>query len=169
MIEQYTAIVGLVSAFSSGRGSQNALNIADFQVWLAEHNHEEVVQQLSTNVQTQIFVKAYLNRQLPEIQSKLDFIINLVGSLASEPLMDESVFSGKHYLKGVVLLGIERIIESGLHSEDFDIAHSYVCELIGESIYYNRYVLEKIIRDSLLRNQTASHILNLYWLDLVRK
>ncbi|WP_231879452.1 hypothetical protein, partial [Methylomonas koyamae] len=71
------------------------------------------------------------------------------------------------FLKGVVLLGLERVMSSGLQSEEFDIAHSYVCEMIGDHSYYNKYVLEKMVRDCLQRKNSASHVMNTYWLDLV--
>jgi len=35
MIEQFAVIVGLLSAFSSGREAKSALEIAEFQSWLA--------------------------------------------------------------------------------------------------------------------------------------
>lgn len=75
--------------------------------------------------------------------------------------------SCKHYLKGIVLLGLEGVIGSGLRPESFDIAHSYLHELIGEHSNHNECMLEKMVRDSLERKNTASHILNVYWSDLV--
>ena len=167
MIEQYAAIVGLVSAFASSRGSQKALDIAEFQAWLSEHNHEDIVRLLNANAKTHTFVKAYLNQQVPEIQTKLDTIINLVEVMASDSEESDDVFSGKLYLKGVVLLGLERIIVSGLRSEDFEIAHAYMYEMIGEHSKYNKYVLEKIVRECLLRKNTAADVLNVYLTDLV--
>lgn len=167
MVEQLATIVGLLSAFSSGRGANKALDIAEFQVWLAEHNHENIVQLLNSDAKTNTFVKAYLNHQVPEIQSKLDTIINLVKIMANDREGDEAGYTGKHYLKGVALLGLERVINSRLEPEEFDIAHSYVSEMIGEHSHYNKYVLEKMIRDCLHRKNTASHIMNMYWLDLI--
>lgn len=167
MVEQFATIVGLLSAFSSSRGTEQAIDMAEFQVWLSEHNHEDIVRLLNSDAKTNTFVKAYLNQQIPEIQSKLDTVIDLVRIMLSDRESDEVVYSGKHYLKGVVLLGLERVIGSGLRPESFDIAHSYLHELIGEHSNYNEYVLEKMIRESLERKNTASHILNVYWPDLV--
>jgi hypothetical protein len=89
--------------------------------------------------------------------------------MISDSETDEVEYSGKHFLKGVVLFGLERVMNSGLHSEEFDIAHSYVCEMIGEHSHYNKYVLEKMVRDCLQRKNSASHVMNTYWLDLVEE
>ncbi|ATG88401.1 hypothetical protein [Methylomonas koyamae] len=167
MVEQFATIVGLVSAFSSGRGAKQALDIAEFQAWLFEHNHGDIVKFLNSDTKVTIFVKAYLNQQIPEIQSKLDTIINLVQVMVGNSEADDVEYTGKHFLKGVVLLGLERVMSSGLQSEEFDIAHSYVCEMIGDHSYYNKYVLEKMVRDCLQRKNSASHVMNTYWLDLV--
>lgn len=167
MVEQFATIVGLLSAFSSGRGANKALDLSEFQVWLVEHNHDNIVQLLNSDAKTNTFVKAYLNQQVPEIQIKLDTIINLVKIMTNDREDDEAGYTGKHYLRGVVLLGLERVINSRLEPEEFDIAHSYVSEMIGEHSHYNKYILEKMIRDCLYRKNTASHIMNIHWLDLI--
>ena len=143
MIEQYAVIVGLVSAFSSSRGAQTALDLAEFQSWLIEHNHEDIVQLLNVSAKTNTFVKAYLNQQVPEIQSKLDTIINLVEVMASDSENSEMEFSGQNFLRGVALLGLERVIGSRWQAGDFDAAHSYVLEMIGGHAQYNKYVSRK--------------------------
>lgn len=169
MVEQYAAIVGLLSAFTTGRDVNKILDMAEFQAWLAEHNHGDIVRLIESDSRTSIFVKAYLHQQVPEIQRKLDTLVDLVKAMANEGERDEVSFSGKHYLKGVLKFGLERIIDSRLDSNDFDIAHSYVCESIGDSVYCNKYVLEKMIRVCLERTYTSSQILELYWLDLTEK
>lgn len=166
MIEQYAVIVGLLSAFTTGRDVKKVLDITEFQAWLAEHNHEDLVGLIEADTKTNIFVKAYLNRQVPEIQRKLDTIIDLVKAMAGEEERRENGFTGKNYLKGVLRIGLERLIDSRLNLNDFDIAHSYFCELIGDGIPYNKYVLEKIVRVCLERSYTSSEILEMYWLDL---
>jgi hypothetical protein len=166
MVEQIATIVGLLSAFSAGRDAKKNSDMAEFQSWLSEHNHEDIVTLVASDTKTNIFVKAYLNQQIPEIQSKLDRLINLVQVIANGSEANEVEYSGKHFLKSVLTLGLERIIGSSLHSEEFEIAHSYVCEVIGEQSRYNNYVLEKMVRDCLQRKYTASQILNMYWLDL---
>lgn len=165
MVEQYAVIVGLLSAFTTGRDVKNVLDIVEFQAWLSDHNHDELVRLIDTDTRTNIFVKAYLNQQVPELQRKLDTIIDLVKAMAGEGRQDELAFSGSHFLKGVLRIGLERIIDSRLNSNDFDIAHSYVCELIGDDVCYNKYVLEKVIRVCLERSYTSSHVLEMYWLD----
>jgi len=166
MIEKFAIIVGLLSAFSSGREAKSVLEIAEFQRWLTEHNHEDIVQLLSLDMKINVFVKSYLNQQIPEIQSKLDTIINIVQLMENDGESDEVEYSGKHYLKGVTLVGLERVIHSNLTPEEFDIAHSYVADVIGDGASYNKYVLEKMVRDCLLRKNTAYDTLNIHWLEL---
>lgn len=167
MVDQFAAIVGLLSAFSSGRNAKKALDVAEFQVWLSEHNHEDVVELINFDANINIFVKAYLNKQIPEIKNKLDTIIDLVRRLGHNNQMLETAFSGKSYLKGVLLLGLERLIESGLGVDDYDIAYSYIVDMIGSESRYNVYVLEKMIHVCLQRKNTASHVFYTYWPDLI--
>ncbi len=167
MIEQFATIVGLLSAFSSGRGVQDASGLAEFQTWLAEHNHKDIVHILENSSKTNIFVKAYLNNEIPEIQRKLDLITDLVLTFVKGPVQDEAEFSGEHFLKGVMLLALERIIGSGLRQGDFDIALSYAEEMVGEHCDYNKYVFEKMIRECLRRQCTATAIQSTYWADLI--
>lgn len=170
MIDNFAQIVGLLSAFSSGREAKKTLDVVEFQQWLFKHNHEDVIQRLDSDAKTAIFVKAYLNQQVPEIQSKLDQIIDLVKAMAysvsGEGQDGEKTFSGKHFLRGMLLLGLERVIHSDLKLEDIEFALAYVLEGIGDDIQYNEYVLERMIRESLSRNSTATEILSRYWLEL---
>ncbi|MFB9867073.1 hypothetical protein [Vreelandella sulfidaeris] len=167
MVDQFATIVGLLSAFSSGRNAKKALDLAEFQVWLSEHNHEDVIELINFDANINLFVKAYLNKQIPEIQNKLDTIIELVIFLGHNNQSGEIEFSGKSYLKGVLLLGLERLINSGLGTEDFDIAHSYIVDVIGDNSRYNEYVLEKMVHVCLQKKNTASHVFYTYWPDLV--
>ncbi|MFT7014137.1 MAG: hypothetical protein ACJAY7_000063 [Pseudohongiellaceae bacterium] len=171
MIDQFAQIVGLLSAFSSSRASTKALDFSEFQHWLSHHNHKDILEGLESNAKTAIFVKAYLNQQLPEIQGKLDHVIDLVNAMASavigESQQGEVVFSGRHYLKGVTLLGLETVIHSNLQSEGFKFAHAYMLEMIGDDVQYNEYVLDRMVRESLLRNCTATEIISKHWLELI--
>ena len=42
MIAEFAQIVGLLSAFSSGRQADEIINITKFLQWLTEHNHAEI-------------------------------------------------------------------------------------------------------------------------------
>ena len=42
MIAEYAQIVGLLSAFSSGRKLEETANIVEFLEWLTEHNHVDI-------------------------------------------------------------------------------------------------------------------------------
>jgi hypothetical protein len=85
LIAEYTAayatIVGLLSAFTTGRDVEKNIEISEFTTWLLEHNHHKVVEVIERDRATSIFVKAFLNREIPEIQYKLDAILALVQSL----------------------------------------------------------------------------------------
>lgn len=166
MINEFAQIVGLLSAFSSGREAREALELAEFQNWLSQHNHQDIIRLIESDSNTAIFVKAYLNKEIPEIQGKLDKIIDLISTLTTVPEPDQVTFSGKHFLRGVTLLGLEHVMHSNLLPEDFEFARSYLLEMVGEHCQYNEYVLEKMVRDCLLRKDTASEILNKFWLDL---
>lgn len=168
MVEEFAMIVGLLSAFSAGREANKASDIAEFQHWLTKHKHEEIIELLKNDAETNSFVEAYLNQQIPEIQTKLDTIITLVQTIATERMGDNEVgYSGRHYLKGMVLIGLERVMHSGLGVNDFDMAYAHVTDIIGAESLYNQYVLERMIRDSLERKVTASNILGTYWADLI--
>ena len=42
MIAEFAQIVGLVSAFVSGREASKALDMAEFLQWLSENNHQDI-------------------------------------------------------------------------------------------------------------------------------
>ncbi|ATI02826.1 MULTISPECIES: hypothetical protein [Cycloclasticus] len=167
MVEQFAVIVGLISAFSAGRELNKATDMAEFQSWLIEHNHQDILALITESNKSSRFVKAYLNQQVPEIQGKLDKLIYLVENLAGEDGSDELEFTGHHYLKGILRCSFENIFNSNLSSNDFDIAYTYVTDWIGDSARYNEYVLEKMVRESLKRKNTISQLIDKYWFDLV--
>jgi hypothetical protein len=70
--------VGLLSAFSASRNSQKAEDAQSFIEWLIKHKHEELALEIQINQGTSIFIKAFLNKEIPEIQLKLDSILALV-------------------------------------------------------------------------------------------
>jgi len=75
---EYASIVGLLSAFSASRNSQKAEDAQSFIEWLIKHKHEELALEIQKNQSTSIFIKAFLNKEIPEIQLKLDSILALV-------------------------------------------------------------------------------------------
>ena len=75
---EYASIVGLLSAFSASRNSQKAEDDQSFIEWLIKHKHEELALEIQKNQSTSIFIKAFLNKEIPEIQLKLDSILALV-------------------------------------------------------------------------------------------
>ena len=78
LVSGYASIVGLLSAFAASRNGQKTEDFQNFIEWLIEHNHEELVLEIHKNQSTAIFIKAFLNKEIPEIQLKLDSILALV-------------------------------------------------------------------------------------------
>jgi hypothetical protein len=83
MIAEFATIVGLLSAFSSGRTGQKHLELSEFLVWLSEHNHDDVKQSIEANQATTISIKSILNRGLDDVHEKLDLISERLAILAS--------------------------------------------------------------------------------------
>lgn len=83
MIAEFTTIVGLLSAFSSGRSGQKQIELSEFLVWLAEHNHEDIKTLIESNQATTISIKAILNRGLVDVHEKLDDISERLAILLS--------------------------------------------------------------------------------------
>jgi len=83
MVAEFAMIVGLLSAFSSGRkGGENA-DLTEFLAWLTEHNHDEIRSSIERNQATTISIKALLNKGLDDVHKKLDDISNRIAILAS--------------------------------------------------------------------------------------
>jgi len=83
MIAEFAQIVGLLSAYASGKQSSEILDVAKFLQWLTEHNHEEIRNIVEQNQTTAISIKALLNNGVDEINQKLDGISNQIAILAS--------------------------------------------------------------------------------------
>ncbi|WP_339462995.1 hypothetical protein [Pseudomonas sp. EA_105y_Pfl2_R69] len=83
MIAEFATIVGLLSAFSSGRKTAEQTAISDFLSWLSEHNHEEIRASIENNQVTTVSIKALLNKGLDDVHQKLDDISTRIAILAS--------------------------------------------------------------------------------------
>ncbi len=83
MIAEFAQIIGLLSAFSSGRQSDEILSIVEFTEWLAKHNHEEIRKIVEQNQSTSISIKALLNSGVNSINQKLDGISEQIAIIAS--------------------------------------------------------------------------------------
>ena len=82
MIAEFATIVGLLSAFSSGRQASEQAAVSDFLAWLSEHNHEEIRTAIESNHATTVSIKALLNKGLDDVHKKLDDISNRIAILA---------------------------------------------------------------------------------------
>ena len=78
----YATIVGLLSAFSSGRQADKSADLNEFTSWLMEHNHQELVDAIKQNQTTSIGIKSLLNQNASELNSKLDYLGETLGQLA---------------------------------------------------------------------------------------
>jgi hypothetical protein len=83
VIAEFATIVGLLSAFSSGRSDQKQLELSGFLAWLAEHNHEDIKVLIEANQATTISIKAILNRGLVDVHERLDDISERLAILLS--------------------------------------------------------------------------------------
>jgi hypothetical protein len=96
----FATIVGLLSAFSSGRQSQSTADVTDFIRWLMEHNHQELVSLIEKSYETSISIKALLNRQSSELNKKL-------GELAKTTALIASRMPDLERLAAAVVPGVE--------------------------------------------------------------
>ena len=83
MIAEFATIVGLLSAFSSGRKADEHASMTEFLEWLTDHNHEEIRKLIESNQSTTISIKALLNKGLDDLHTKLDDISERLAILAS--------------------------------------------------------------------------------------
>jgi hypothetical protein len=79
----FATIVGLLSAFSSGRQSKGIAELTEFISWLIEHNHQELAKTIELNATTSASVKALLNQQNEELHYKLDGLGHAMALIAS--------------------------------------------------------------------------------------
>ena len=168
----YASIVGLLSAFSANRDGKNAKDFQSFIEWLIQHNHEELVLEIQQNQSTAIFIKAFLNKEIPEIQLKLDSILALV-QIVIERLQDSSETpSEQHpehrYAQKIITFIFEQFKSNKFKSENFE----YALELTNESIQghlknFNHYVLEAMVRECLTSRSSATEIVHKHWNSLI--
>jgi hypothetical protein len=83
MIAEFAQIIGLLSAFLSGRQVNEILDITKFMKWLAEHNHEEIKNAIEQNQVITTCIKGLLNNGVDNISKKLDGISEQIAILAS--------------------------------------------------------------------------------------
>lgn len=83
MIAEFATIVGLLSAFSSGRSGQKHVELTEFLVWLTDHNHADVKTSIETNQATALSIKSILSRGLDDVHEKLEAISERLAILAS--------------------------------------------------------------------------------------
>lgn len=171
MIDEFAQIVGLLSAFTSSRGASKAQDFAEFNAWLMEHNHHEVLESINSNTKAISFVESYLNRQLPEIQSKIDILTAMVQVLIESQNNSNDVISPRRtaYVKNVLILILQREIFGKYSVRDLDKILKYVEDIfIADGVSYNRYVLKEILRETLEAKKTVYDIVNDNWYELCK-
>ncbi|WP_419614269.1 hypothetical protein [Thiolapillus sp.] len=82
MIAEFAQIVGLVSAFVSGREASKALDMAEFLQWLSENNHQDIKRIVEQNHTTTTSIKALLNHDLEDIKTRLEEVSNQIAALS---------------------------------------------------------------------------------------
>lgn len=169
---EYASIVGLLSAFSASRNGQKAEGFQSFIEWLIRHNHEELALEIQKNQSASIFIKAFLNKEIPEIQLKLDSILALV-QIAAERLQDnpESPLEqdfGYRYAQRILTFMFEHFKHEKFKIESLDYALEITKELIhGHLKDFNNYVLEAMVRECLTSRISATEIVHKHWDSLV--
>jgi len=83
VIAEFAQIVGLLSAFSSGRSAKESGDLTEFLTWLTEHNHSELREAIEKNYNTSISIKAILNLGFESVHTKLDAISTHIAILSS--------------------------------------------------------------------------------------
>lgn len=83
MIGEFATIIGLLSAFSSGRTGDKQIEMNEFMTWLSEHNHEDIKNLIEVNQTTTVSIKAILKRGLIDVHRKLDDVSDRIAILAS--------------------------------------------------------------------------------------
>jgi hypothetical protein len=83
MVGEFATIIGLISAFISGRKLEEQIELSEFLVWLSDHNHDEIRSVIESSHATSISIKALLNRGLSDINQKLDAISGQIATLSS--------------------------------------------------------------------------------------
>lgn len=165
-------IVGLLSAFATGRDIKKGNELSEFIAWLTEHNHNQVVKEIQQNQATSVFIKAFLNREIPEIHTKLDAVLALVQSLIERQGAGDEVIIGtplnEQYGKRMITFLFEQFKSHGFTIDNFEYALEETQSLLDrhlESI--NQYVLEKMVREFLSLKISATEIVHKHWPNLV--
>ena len=172
LVSGYASIVGLLSAFSAERHGQKTEDLQNFIEWLIKHNHQELVSEIHKNQSTAIFIKAFLNKEIPEIQLKLDSILALV-QIVIERQQEPRETSLEHdlglrYAQIIITFIFEQFKNEKLKIENFDYALEFTKESIqGHIQEFNNYVLEAMVRECLTSRTSATEIVHKHWGSLI--
>ncbi len=79
----FATIVGLLSAFTSGRKADAIADLADFTAWLIEHNHEELAKVVESNLKASVSIKSLLAQQNAEVLNQLGELGHTMAVIAS--------------------------------------------------------------------------------------
>ncbi len=83
MVGEFATIVGLMSAFQSGRKIDESVGSEEFMDWLSQHNHQDIRALIEQNQKTTVGVKAILNLGMENINTKLNTISEQLVSMSS--------------------------------------------------------------------------------------
>jgi hypothetical protein len=176
VIAEYAAasatIVGLLSAFAAGRDITKGNEHSEFTAWLIEHNHHQVVEAIDKDHATSVFIKAFLNREIPQIHAKLDAVLALVQSLMERQSAGEEAFIGTtlnaHYGKRMITFLFEQFKSRGFTNDNFDYALEKTRSMLDQHLDpINLYVLGKMVRECLSSKTSATEIVHEHWQNLV--
>lgn len=168
----YASIVGLLSAFSASRNGQETKDFQLFIEWLIEHNHEQLALEVHKSQSTAVFIKAFLNNEVPEIQLKLDSILALVQIIIEcqqesqgKPLEQDL---GQRYAQRIIIFVFEQFKNEKIKIDNYDYAFGFTKDSIeGHLKEFNTYVLEAMVRECLTSRTSATEIVHKHWGNLV--
>ena len=176
MIAEYASsfatIVGLASAFASGRTASKSDEVQDFIRWLIEHNHEEACRYLEKNQAATKLIADFLKNQIPQIHEKLDAINLLLLQMIEEregSSLDSSRALGNQYGKRSITIFFERLKGGEYLNAEFDAVLNHVKELLhGHMQSVDIYVLDAMVREILTSKVSAHDVVNRHWDNLIR-
>lgn len=107
IIESFVSLVGLIGQYRSEKSGKETKDLDEFMIWLAESNHEDLMNMLRINTQATTCIKAILNQdreKLDENLKKLDGALlafsksiegfsNLASSIHPEAVLSDQAMS----------------------------------------------------------------------------
>lgn len=79
----FATVIGLLADYKSLKKDPSSEEFEEFIQWLAESNHEELLDEIKSNQRLAISIKSVINQSNQEFQSRFDRIDSVLVSIAS--------------------------------------------------------------------------------------